>query len=92
MERVLEGIAGRGLRSISEITGLKVSGIVALRREEEGWHLCVELVEKESIPRGMDVLGLYSVRLDADGEVLHFERTRLRRRADTGEERGLEAI
>lgn len=83
---MLEGVAKRGLRAISEITGLKVSGVVALRREDEGWEIRVELVEKESIPHGMDVLGIYQVRLDANGDVLDFERTRLRRRADTYEE------
>ncbi len=78
-------IACHGLRAMAEITGLAPAGVVGLRREGDGWHLSVELVEKESIPHAMDVLGLYRVRLDGSGAVLDFERVRLRRRGDTSE-------
>lgn len=81
-----QGIAemsGLVLRSLAELTNLKPSGVVAVRKEEQGWRLQVELVEKESIPPSMDILGVYDVWADDRGNVLGFERKRLRRRGDT---------
>ena len=82
----MEGVARRGARAISELTGLKVSTIVGIRKVDAGWEVGLELVEKESIPRGMDILGLYRVRVNNSGEVLDFERVRRRRRQDVGED------
>jgi len=48
------------------------------------WLLRLELVEKESIPDSMDILGVYEVELDHDGNVTEFARSGLRQRRDTG--------
>lgn len=82
---MLEGVARRTLQAMSEITGLKANTVVGMKKADGCWEVVLELVEKESIPRGMDVLGLYRVRVESGGEVLDFERVRLRRRQDVGE-------
>lgn len=67
------------------ITGLRPASVVGVESADGGWRLTVELIEKESIPRGMDILALYRATLDAEGEILDFERAGLRRRSDTPE-------
>lgn len=84
----LESIARRGVEELTTVTGLARSSVIGLERDDGGWRLTVELVEKESIPRGMDVLGIYRARLDGDGHLEGFERVGLRRRGDTPETGG----
>lgn len=42
------------------------------------------MVEKESIPAAMDLIGVYEARLGDSGELLEYSRKGLRRRADVG--------
>ncbi len=79
----LAGIARRGVEELTAVTGLACATVIGLERDEGGWRLAVELVEQESIPRGMDVLGIYRARLDGEGHLEGFERVGLRRRGDT---------
>lgn len=69
-----------------KLTGLKSSGAIGTSKDEKGWHVTVEMIEKKSIPDAMDLLGSYEVVLDDKGEVLNYERKKMRKRGDTGEE------
>lgn len=73
-------------KRLQEVTGLPLATAVSAEPGETGWHLQVELVEKESIPRGMDILGLYDVWLDDEGTLLRFARRSTRRRVDVSAE------
>ena len=73
-------------KELAALTKLEPTGVKGVLRDEEGWHATVEMIEKKSIPDGMDVLALYEVILDDEGNVIKFERGRLRKRIDTGEE------
>ena len=46
----------------------------------------LEALERKAIPDTMDVLGLYEVRLDSDGNLLGFARKKLRKRGETKED------
>lgn len=70
---------------LSKLTGLELSSTSGVFKDKQGWHVSVEMVEKHSIPDGMDVLGLYAVLLDDDGNVIQFSRKKLRKRVDTYE-------
>ena len=63
---------------------LKVSSVTSVTRAEDGWQVTAELVERRSVPDTSDLLGLYELRLDEAGNVLRWERTRMRRRCDLG--------
>ena len=52
--------------------------------DSEGWQVTVELVERRGVPDTSDLLGVYETFLDAAGNVLRYERTRIRRRCDVG--------
>jgi len=79
-------VAEMAQKELAELTKLEISGVKGVSKDEQGWHVKVEMIEKKSIPDGMDLLGLYEVTLDDEGNVLKFERGKLRKRADTGEE------
>jgi hypothetical protein len=60
-------------------------GVTGLSKTEEGWSVLLEALERKAIPDTMDVLGLYELRLDNEGNLLGLERKKLRKRGDTGE-------
>lgn len=63
----------------------KISSVTTISKTEDGWRVLVELVERASIPDTMDLIGVYEVRLDAEGELAGYERIRMRRRCDLEE-------
>lgn len=64
---------------------LKVSSVTGVSKTEEGWRVTLELVERAAIPDTMDLLGVYEVMLDPEGELTGYERIRVRRRCDLEE-------
>lgn len=81
----LSKMAEEAKRELSKATGLKPSSVTGISQEGNDWIVQVEMVEKESIPDGMDVLGAYEVRMNGKGELASFSRIRLRKRMDTVE-------
>jgi hypothetical protein len=51
--------------------------------DQDGWVVEFEVIEDHRIPSSADVLALYEVELDADGELLAFRRTRRYLRGQT---------
>lgn len=82
MAEVLE----RAKRQLGDSTGLKPVGIIRAFKDDEGWHVGVELLELARIPTATDVLGAYEVLLGEDGGMLRFERKRTRLRGEPFEE------
>jgi hypothetical protein len=72
--------------NFARLSKMPVAGVVGLSKTEEGWVVLLEALERRAIPDTMDILGLYEVRLDNDGNLLSFERKRLRKRGETKEE------
>ena len=68
---------------LHKLTGLEISSTVSTARDEDGWVVSMEVVEKHSLPDGMDVLATYKSKLDPDGNMLEFNRGRMRKRIDT---------
>lgn len=79
----VDAVAKLAAEKLAALTGLKLSSVVGVLRDEAGWKVTVEMVEKKSIPEALDVLACYEVRVGEDGELLEFTRVRLRKRADT---------
>jgi Gas vesicle synthesis protein GvpO len=76
MYRATQGLA---------VLKLKLSGVSAVSRTDGGWKVIVELVERVAVPDSMDLLGVYEVHLDETGELVGYERIRIRRRSDLEE-------
>lgn len=62
------------------------NGVTSLTKTEEGWTVLLEALERKAIPDTMDVLGLYELRLDDGGNLVGFDRKKLRKRGETKEE------
>ena len=63
-------------RQLEELLGRAPESVSAIKPSEEGWEADVEVLELERVPETTSVLGTYHVRLDAEGELLAYERTR----------------
>jgi len=83
MAKDVGSLIERAREELSRLTGLKASSTVGAHKDEKGWHISVEMVEKQSIPDQMDILALYKVLLDEEGNLLDFERKVMRKRMET---------
>ncbi len=61
-------------------------GVTGLSKTEEGWAVLLEALERKAIPDTMDILGLYELHLDNEGNLLGLARKKLRKRGETNEE------
>lgn len=86
-ERANEEQSGRNRLSAKELTEAATSTIVDLTDQEpetvagmewdgEAWRVQVDVVEVARIPNTTDVLATYEVRLDDEGTLLGYARTR----------------
>jgi hypothetical protein len=71
-----EDIAEVAVRDITQMTGRNPLGATSVRPTDDGWTVEVEVVEDRRIPSSTDLLALYEVVLDMDGELLSYRRTR----------------
>jgi len=86
MEMTVPKLIERAREQLTEVIGLKLSSTLGASKDDKGWLISVEMVEKKSIPDGMDILATYEARLNDRGELLEFSRKKLRKRIDTAEE------
>jgi hypothetical protein len=59
---------------IVALTGQQPSAVTSLRLGDDGWVAEVEVVEDRRIPSSEDMLALYRIELDEDGEPLGYDR------------------
>lgn len=76
----------RAKTQLAEATGLQPVAVSGAFKDEEGWHVRVEMLEMSRIPTATDVLGDYEVLLTGDGSMLRFRRKRTRLRGEPMEE------
>ncbi|MBU0703243.1 MAG: gas vesicle protein [Chloroflexi bacterium] len=80
-------IAEQAKKELAELTGLEPGTVSALRKDEEGWHVNVDMVEMKYVPDTGDVLAVYEALLDDQGNLISYQRTRRYHRGQvTGEE------
>lgn len=77
----------RAARSqLAELTGRVPESVLGLRKDDDGWKVTVEVVELSRIPSSTDLLGVYVVALDDQGELVGYERVRRYTRGQAGGE------
>ena len=69
------------MRGLS-VLKMKVSAVTSVSRASDGWNVTAELLERKGVPDTSDLLGVYELRLDEAGNIMRYERTRMRRRCD----------
>lgn len=77
-------------QQLRAFTGLELASTVSARKDKEGWRVRVEVVEKRSIPDSQDILAMYELAVDEDGNVQNFTRVAMRRRIDAAASAGVE--
>ncbi|MBU0464254.1 MAG: gas vesicle protein [Proteobacteria bacterium] len=70
---------------LEALTGLEIGSTVSAHPDGDGWQVTLEAIEKKSIPDSMDILGIFEVNLDVDGNISEFNRVRMRKRNDMDE-------
>ncbi|MBI5235173.1 MAG: gas vesicle protein [Deltaproteobacteria bacterium] len=73
---------------MKRLTGLEAASTVKTVKDESGWRLLVEMIEKRSIPDSMDILATYEILMDDNGNLMEFNRKGMRKRVDTAVSEG----
>ena len=81
------GILEKAKSELAAVTGLKPGSVIQTFKDDQGWHVRVEMLEMSRIPPATDVLGDYEVVLNEYGAMLRFERKRTRLRGEPTEEK-----
>lgn len=76
----MKELAERAKSQLAEVTGLKPVTVTRTSKDEQGWHITLDMLEMARIPPATDVLGDYDLLIDEDGNMLKFERMRTRLR------------
>lgn len=61
---------------LTELMPKPILGATSTEPTEAGWLVEVEVVEDRRIPSAADMLALYEVEIDPDGNLLAYRRTR----------------
>jgi hypothetical protein len=70
---------------IAEMTEREPVQMTSVSPTEDGWVVEVEAIEDRRIPSSSDILALYEVELDENGELLAYHRIRRYLRGQTGD-------
>ena len=70
---------------IAEMTDREPVQMTSVSPTEDGWLVEVEVIEDRRIPSSSDILALYEVELDLNGELLAYSRTRRYLRSQTAD-------
>lgn len=82
----VDQIVKKAQGDFAKFSKMPVDGVTGLSRTDQGWVVSLEALERRAIPDSMDVLGVYEVHLDDEGNFLSFERKKLRKRGQTQED------
>jgi hypothetical protein len=63
-------------REEADALGWQWDGLVGLRRADGVWTVTVDVVETRRVPPTMDILAVYEMEIDREGELLGFRRRR----------------
>ncbi len=75
-------IVEKAKTEFTQMASSKVDGVCGFNQSDGGWVVSLEVLERRAIPDSMDVLGIYEVRLDEEGNLVGFDRERMRKRGD----------
>jgi hypothetical protein len=85
--RPLDGMeaARRAADDILELTGHQPGHVVSVAKQDDSWHIGLEIVELHRIPDSADIVALYEIILDTHGELVTCRRERRYLRGSTEE-------
>ena len=72
--------------NVLALTGRCPENVVSVARDEDGWQVGVEVLELRRIPDTTDILAIYEVTLDSNGDLVRCERGQRYHRGHVEEE------
>jgi hypothetical protein len=72
--RSMRAVAARAASELTGLIGRQVEGVVGVEQVDDGWRVQLEVVESRRIPDTTDILAIYEVDVDTDGEVTAYRR------------------
>ena len=63
-------------RELAEALGWNWEGLTGLRRGTDAWTVTVDVVETRRVPSTTDLIAIYEMELDGDGELVGYQRQR----------------
>lgn len=82
----ITSLAERAKQQLAKVTGFSPVAAVGGFKDEEGWHISVDMLEMARLPEATDIIGTYEVLLDQGGNMVKFEKKRARLRGEPYEE------
>jgi hypothetical protein len=79
-------VAEQAAGQLSDLLGREPEAVTGLRRTDDGWTVQVEVLELRRVPNTTDVLALYDVEVDGQGELVGYRRVRRYVRGTPSEE------
>ena len=61
---------------VARLSGRRPESVISIDRKDEEWCVGVEDVEMSRIPDSTDILAVFEVRLDTDGDLISYRRLR----------------
>ena len=80
--------AGSAADHVAMLTGREPERVTAVERTEDGWRVGIEVLETHRIPDSTDILAVYRVVVDEDGELISYRREQRHYRGRAEEESG----
>jgi hypothetical protein len=59
---------------LAQLAGKEVEGVTGIERTDDGWKVQVEVLELRRVPSTTDVLAVYEVTMDEDGDLEGYRR------------------
>jgi hypothetical protein len=75
--------ARRAAQQVLDLTGHEPENVVSVAKNEGGWEVGVEVLELHRIPDTTDIMAVYEVTLDPDGELVRCQRGQRYHRGST---------
>ena len=84
--RPMREMVAEAVGQLQELIGRPVESVTGMEKDGSEWRVKVEVLELERIPNTTDVLGIYEVTLDKNGDLIGAQRTRRYFRSEAGED------
>jgi len=78
----IKDIVENAKKSLVELTGFTSPSAIGVSKDGETWQVIIEITEKPSAASNLEMLGIYEVHLDVNGNLLDYMRKEIRKRGD----------
>ena len=85
-DRPMREMVAEAVGQLQELIGRPVESVTGMEKDGSKWTVKVEVLELERVPNTTDVLGIYEVTLDKNGDLIGAQRTRRYYRSEAGED------